>query len=134
MIEIPRACLLSDEIAEHADFFSFGTNDLTQMSMGLSRDDSVKFLDDYREKGIWEGEPFYSIDTKSVTKLVEIAIKNAKPVKPDLKIGVCGEHGGDPKSIEFFENNNFNYISCSPFRIPTAILAAAQAYLRKEKK
>ena len=134
MIEIPRACLLANEIAEYADFFSFGTNDLTQMSMGLSRDDSVKFLDDYREKGIWEGEPFYSIDTKSVTKLVEIAIKNAKPVKPDLKIGVCGEHGGDPKSIEFFENNNFNYISCSPFRIPTAILAAAQAYLRKEKK
>ena len=133
MIEIPRACLLADEIAEHADFFSFGTNDLTQMSMGLSRDDSVKFLDDYREKGIWEGEPFYSIDTKSVTKLVKIALDNAKPVKPDLKIGVCGEHGGDPKSIEFFENNNFDYISCSPFRIPTAILAAAQAYLRKEK-
>ena len=133
MIEIPRACLLADEIAEHADFFSFGTNDLTQMSMGLSRDDSVKFLDEYREKGIWEGEPFYSIDTKSVTKLVKIALDNAKPVKPDLKIGVCGEHGGDPKSIEFFENNNFDYISCSPFRIPTAILAAAQAYLRKEK-
>ena len=133
MIEIPRACVTADEIAEVADFFSFGTNDLTQMSMGLSRDDSVKFLDDYREKGIWEGEPFYSIDTKSVTKLVKIALDNAKPVKPDLKIGVCGEHGGDPKSIEFFENNNFDYISCSPFRIPTAILAAAQAYLRKEK-
>lgn len=130
MIEIPRACLLADEIAEYADFFSFGTNDLTQMSMGLSRDDSVKFLDDYREKGIWEGEPFYSIDTKAVTKLVEIGVRNGKSKKPNLKIGICGEHGGDPKSIEFFEKNNFDYISCSPFRVPTAILAAAQSYLK----
>ncbi|MCY7007347.1 pyruvate, phosphate dikinase [Fusobacterium simiae] len=133
MIEIPRACLLADEIAEYADFFSFGTNDLTQMSMGLSRDDSVKFLDDYREKGIWEGEPFYSIDTKAVTKLVEIGVKNGKAAKPNLKIGICGEHGGDPKSIEFFEKNNFDYISCSPFRVPTAILAAAQSYLKFKK-
>lgn len=133
MIEIPRACLLADEIAEYADFFSFGTNDLTQMSMGLSRDDSVKFLDDYREKGIWDGEPFYSIDTKAVTKLVEIGVKNGKSAKPNLKIGICGEHGGDPKSIEFFEKNNFDYISCSPFRVPTAILAAAQSYLKLKK-
>jgi len=95
MIEIPRACLLADEIAEYADFFSFGTNDLTQMSMGLSRDDSVKFLDDYREKGIWEGEPFYSIDRKAVSQLVELGVKNGKSAKPNLKIGVCGEHGGD---------------------------------------
>lgn len=133
MIEIPRACLLADEIAEYADFFSFGTNDLTQMSMGLSRDDSVKFLDAYREKGIWEGEPFYSIDTKAVTKLVKIGIKNGKAAKPNLQIGVCGEHGGDPKSIEFFEEQKFDYVSCSPFRVPTAILAAAQAYLKFKK-
>ena len=133
MIEIPRACLLADEIAEYADFFSFGTNDLTQMSMGLSRDDSVKFLDDYREKGIWEGEPFYSIDKKAVTKLVEIGVENGRRVKSNIKIGVCGEHGGDPKSIEFFEKNNFDYISCSPFRIPTAILAAAQSYLNRKE-
>ena len=133
MIEIPRACLLANEIAEYADFFSFGTNDLTQMSMGLSRDDSVKFLDDYREKGIWEGEPFYSIDTKAVTKLVEIGVKNGKSVKPNLQIGVCGEHGGDPKSIEFFEGQKFDYVSCSPFRVPTAILAAAQSYLKLKK-
>jgi len=133
MIEIPRACLLADEIAEYADFFSFGTNDLTQMSMGLSRDDSVKFLDVYREKGIWEGEPFYSIDTKAVTKLVKIGVKNGKTAKPNLQIGVCGEHGGDPKSIEFFEEQKFDYVSCSPFRVPTAILAAAQAYLKFKK-
>ena len=133
MIEIPRACLLADEIAEYADFFSFGTNDLTQMSMGLSRDDSVKFLDDYREKGIWEGEPFYSIDTKAVTKLVKIGVKNGKTAKPNLQIGVCGEHGGDPKSIEFFEEQKFDYVSCSPFRVPTAILAAAQSYLKLKK-
>ena len=133
MIEIPRACLLADEIAEYADFFSFGTNDLTQMSMGLSRDDSVKFLDVYREKGIWEGEPFYSIDTKAVTKLVKIGAKNGKTTKPNLQIGVCGEHGGDPKSIEFFEEQKFDYVSCSPFRVPTAILAAAQAYLKFKK-
>ena len=130
MIEIPRACLLADEIAEYADFFSFGTNDLTQMSMGLSRDDSVKFLDDYREKGIWEGEPFYSIDTKAVTKLVKIGVKNGRTAKPNLQIGVCGEHGGDPKSIEFFEGQKLDYVSCSPFRVPTAILAAAQSYLK----
>ena len=133
MIEIPRACLLADEIAEYADFFSFGTNDLTQMSMGLSRDDSVKFLDDYREKGIWEGEPFYSIDTKSVTKLVKIALDNAKPVKPDLKIGVCGEHGGDPKSVEFCHELGLQYVSCSPFRVPIARLAAAQAVLKESE-
>ena len=133
MIEIPRACLLADEIAEYADFFSFGTNDLTQMSMGLSRDDSVKFLDDYREKGIWEEEPFYSIDKKAVTKLVEIGVENGRRVKSNIKIGVCGEHGGDPKSIEFFEKNKFDYISCSPFRIPTAILAAAQSYLNRKE-
>ena len=133
MIEIPRACLLADEIAEYADFFSFGTNDLTQMSIGLSRDDSVKFLDDYREKGIWEGEPFYSIDKKAVTKLVEIGVENGRRVKSNIKIGVCGEHGGDPKSIEFFEKNKFDYISCSPFRIPTAILAAAQSYLNRKE-
>ena len=133
MIEIPRACLLADEIAEYADFFSFGTNDLTQMSMGLSRDDSVKFLDDYREKGIWEGEPFYSIDTKAVTKLVKIGVKNGRTAKPNLQIGVCGEHGGDPKSIEFFEEQKFDYVSCSPFKVPTAILAAAQSYLKLKK-
>lgn len=132
MIEIPRACLLADEIAEEADYFSFGTNDLTQMTMGLSRDDSVKFIDEYREKKIWEGEPFYSIDTKAVGKLVEMAVTDGRLVKKDISIGVCGEHGGDPKSIEFFEKNDFEYVSCSPFRIPVAILAAAQSFLKRK--
>lgn len=133
MIEIPRACLLAEEIAEVADFFSFGTNDLTQMSMGLSRDDSVKFLDQYREKGIWEGEPFYSIDQRSVGKLVELGTKLGRLGNKNLTIGICGEHGGDPKSIEFFEKQGFDYISCSPFRVPSAILAAAQSYLKNRK-
>lgn len=133
MIEIPRACLLAEEIAEVADFFSFGTNDLTQMTMGLSRDDSVKFLEQYREKGIWEGEPFYSIDQRSVGKLVELGTKLGRMGNKDLIIGICGEHGGDPKSIEFFEKQGFDYISCSPFRIPSAILAAAQSYLKNRK-
>ena len=133
MIEIPRACLLANEIAEVADFFSFGTNDLTQMSMGLSRDDSVKFLDQYREKGIWEGEPFYSIDQKAVGKLVEYGSKLGREANKDLIVGICGEHGGDPKSIEFFEKQGFDYISCSPFRVPSAILAAAQSYLKNRK-
>lgn len=133
MIEIPRACLLANEIAEVADFFSFGTNDLTQMSMGLSRDDSVKFLDQYREKGIWEGEPFYSIDQKAVGKLVEYGTRLGREANKNLTVGICGEHGGDPKSIEFFERQGFDYISCSPFRIPSAILAAAQSYLKYRK-
>lgn len=130
MIEIPRACLLADEIAEVAEYFSFGTNDLTQMTMGLSRDDAVKFIDEYREKKIWEGEPFYSIDTKAVGKLVEMAVQSGRAVKSNMSIGVCGEHGGDPKSIQFFEKNKFDYVSCSPFRIPVAILASAQAFLK----
>lgn len=133
MIEIPRACLLADDIAKEADFFSFGTNDLTQMSMGLSRDDSVKFLDQYREKGIWEGEPFYSIDQKAVGKLVEMGVQLGRAGNQNLTIGICGEHGGDPKSIEFFEKNGFDYISCSPFRVPAALLAAAQSYIKFRK-
>ena len=133
MVETPAVAFRAKYFAKECDFFSIGTNDLTQMSMGLSRDDSVKFLDAYREKGIWEGEPFYSIDTKAVTKLVELGVKNGKIAKPNLKIGVCGEHGGDPKSIEFFETQKFDYVSCSPFRVPTAILAAAQSYLKLKK-
>ena len=130
MIEIPRACLIADEIAKYADFFSFGTNDLTQMSMGLSRDDSVKFLEHYREKGIWDTEPFYSIDNKAVTRLVEIAVNLGRQQNKNLEIGICGEHGGDPDSIDFFEKVRLDYISCSPFRIPVAILSAAQSAIK----
>jgi len=131
MIEIPRATLIADQIAETAEFFSFGTNDLTQMTYGFSRDDAGKFITDYKEKGILPNDPFQSIDVEGVGKLVEMAVKLGRQAKPHLKIGVCGEHGGDPNSIYFFHKAGLDYVSCSPFRVPIARLAAAQAALGK---
>ena len=134
MMEIPRATLIADEIAERAEFFSFGTNDLTQMTYGFSRDDAGKFIGEYKEKGILPNDPFQSIDVGGVGKLVEMGVKLGRTTKPDLKIGVCGEHGGDPKSIHFFQRAGLNYVSCSPYRVPIARLAAAQAALVMKEK
>jgi pyruvate,orthophosphate dikinase len=131
MIELPRAALLADEIAKYADFFSFGTNDLTQTTYGISRDDSARFLDIYIEKNILEVDPFVSLDTSGVGKLIKIAKENAIKVNPDIKLGICGEHGGDPKSIAYCNFLNLNYVSCSPFRIPIARLAAAQSEINQ---
>jgi pyruvate,orthophosphate dikinase len=129
MIELPRACLTADSIAESADFFSFGTNDLTQTTFGLSRDDAGKFLPAYVEKNIIPKDPFVSIDPEGVGALVKIAAKKGRRVKPGLKLGICGEHGGDPASIQFCETVKLDYVSCSPYRVPVARLAAAQAAL-----
>lgn len=134
MIEIPRATLIADQIAEHADFFSFGTNDLTQMTYGYSRDDAGTFIPEYIDRGIMEDDPFTTIDQEGVGALVRLAVEKARSVKPDLKIGVCGEHGGDPKSVHFFESLDLTYVSCSPFRVPIARLAAAQALQAKKSK
>ena len=134
MIEIPRATLIADKIAESADFFSFGTNDLTQMTYGFSRDDAGKFIGEYREKDILPNDPFQSIDIEGVGYLVQHAVKLGRSVKPELKIGVCGEHGGDPKSVKFFYNAGLNYVSCSPYRVPIARLTAAQAVIEAEAK
>ncbi|MEF9919171.1 MAG: putative PEP-binding protein, partial [Eubacterium sp.] len=134
MMEIPRATLIADEIAETVEFFSFGTNDLTQMTYGFSRDDAGKFIGDYKEKGILPNDPFQSIDVHGVGKLVEMGVKLGRTTKPDLKIGVCGEHGGDPKSIYFFQKAGLNYVSCSPYRVPIARLAAAQAAIEAKNK
>ena len=131
MIEVPRGAVTADEIAKEADFFSFGTNDLTQMGFGLSRDDAGKFLLYYQEHGILDKDPFVSIDAGGVGQLVEIGVKKGRSVKPKLKIGVCGEHGGDPSSIHFFHQVGLDYVSCSPYRVPIARLAAAQAQLEK---
>jgi pyruvate,orthophosphate dikinase len=133
MMEIPRATLIADQIAETAEFFSFGTNDLTQMTYGFSRDDAGKFITDYKDKGILPNDPFQSIDVEGVGKLVEMGVTLGRKTKPDLKIGVCGEHGGDPKSIFFFHSVGLSYVSCSPFRVPIARLAAAQAALSNNK-
>nr|WP_312579108.1 pyruvate, phosphate dikinase [Sedimentibacter sp.] len=133
MIEIPRACVTSDEIAQYADFYSFGTNDLTQMTFGYSRDDAGKFISAYKEVGILEVDPFQSIDQVGVGKLVEMSVKLGKQVKPDMHMGVCGEHGGDPASIEFFHKTGLSYVSCSPFRVPVARLSAAQAAIKYPK-
>jgi len=130
MIEIPRAAIVADQIAETADFFSFGTNDLTQLTYGYSRDDINTFLPHYLEKGILERDPFQTIDVDGVGKLVQMGCKGGRSVNPKLKIGICGEHGGDPSSIEFCNTVGLNYVSCSPFRVPTARLAAAQATIR----
>ncbi|HIS61064.1 MAG TPA: pyruvate, phosphate dikinase, partial [Candidatus Scybalomonas excrementigallinarum] len=130
MIEIPRAALLANEIAEEADFFSFGTNDLTQMTFGFSRDDAGKFLDAYYKNKIYESDPFARLDQNGVGQLVQMAAQKGRLVKPDLKLGICGEHGGDPSSIEFCHRVGLNYVSCSPFRVPIARLAAAQAALK----
>jgi len=131
MIEVPRGALTADEIAREADFFSFGTNDLTQMGFGLSRDDAGKFLGYYQEHGILDKDPFVSLDAGGVGQLVEIGVKKGRAAKPGLKIGVCGEHGGDPASIHFFHGAGLDYVSCSPYRVPIARLAAAQAQLEK---
>lgn len=134
MIEIPRAALTADEIAKEAEFFSFGTNDLTQMTFGFSRDDAGKFLNSYYDKKIYEFDPFQRIDQTGVGKLVEMAVKLGKQQRPDIKLGICGEHGGDPSSIEFCHNVGLNYVSCSPFRVPVARLAAAQAQIKNPRK
>lgn len=131
MIEIPRACVTADDIAKEAEFFSFGTNDLTQMTFGFSRDDAGKFLDAYYQKKILESDPFARLDQAGVGKLVETAVKLGRQTRPDLKIGICGEHGGDPSSVEFCHKTGLNYVSCSPFRVPIARLAAAQAALKE---
>ena len=132
MIEIPRAALTADEIAEEAEFFSFGTNDLTQMTFGFSRDDTGKIIKEYREKGIFEDDPFQSIDQVGVGKLVKMAVELGKQTRPSIKLGICGEHGGDPKSIEFCNSVGLQYVSCSPFRVPIARLAAAQAAIKQK--
>ena len=132
MIEIPRACITADEVAEFADFFSFGTNDLTQMTFGYSRDDAGKFLEDYKEAGILEQDPFETIDQEGVGKLVQTAVELGRTTKDHLHLGVCGEHGGDPASVEFFHRVGLDYVSCSPFRVPVARLAAAQAALNEK--
>ena len=131
MIELPRAAIRAKDIAKHADFFSFGTNDLTQTTFGISRDDSGKFLNDYIENKIFEIDPFISID-KGVGELVELATEKGRKQNKKLKLGICGEHGGDPKSIRFCSRIGLNYVSCSPFRVPVARLAAAQAALLKD--
>ena len=127
MIEIPRAALTADAIAEEAEFFSFGTNDLTQMTFGFSRDDAGKFLDSYYKAKIYESDPFARLDQTGVGQLVEMAVKKGRQTRPDLKCGICGEHGGDPSSVEFCHKVGLNYVSCSPFRVPIARVAAAQA-------
>ena len=132
MIEIPRAALLADEIAKEAEFFSFGTNDLTQMTFGFSRDDAGKFLPAYYEKKIYEEDPFKTLDQTGVGKLIEMAAKLGRTTRPELHLGVCGETGGDPKSIEFYHNVGLDYVSCSPFRVPVARLAAAQAAINNK--
>jgi len=134
MIEIPRAALTADRIAETAEFFSFGTNDLTQMALGFSRDDAGSFLGEYLEKGIYETDPFQSLDQEGVGLLVQLGTEKGRKVRPDLKIGICGEHGGDPASVEFCHRVGMDYVSCSPYRVPIARLAAAQAVVRSKKK
>ena len=132
MIEIPRAALTADEIAREAEFFSFGTNDLTQMTFGFSRDDAGKFLDSYYKAKIYESDPFARLDQTGVGRLVEMAVKEGRATRPELKCGICGEHGGDPSSVEFCHKVGLNYVSCSPFRVPIARLAAAQAALHEK--
>ena len=127
MIELPRACLTADEIAEHAEFFSFGTNDLTQTTFGFSRDDIGSFLPDYLERKILPVDPFQSLDVNGVGKLVTMAVNYGREKNKNLKIGICGEHGGDPSSIHFCKENGLDYVSCSPFRVPIARLSAAQS-------
>ena len=133
MMEIPRACLTADEIAKEAEFFSFGTNDLSQMTFGFSRDDAGKFLPDYFEFKIFEQDPFASVDVKGVGKLMQMAVQMGREQRPNIKLGICGEQGGDPKSVEFCHNIGLTYVSCSPFRVPIARLAAAQAAIRQKR-
>jgi pyruvate,orthophosphate dikinase len=132
MIELPRACLIADQIAEEAEFFSFGTNDLTQTTYGISRDDINQFLPEYMKQGIFKQDPFASLDQDGVGQLVEMATLKGRKTRPNLKIGICGEHGGDPESVKFCHRVGLNYVSCSPFRVLTARLAAAQAALEEK--
>ena len=133
MIEIPRAALTADQIAKEAEFFCFGTNDLTQMTFGFSRDDAGKFLGAYYDHKIYENDPFAKLDQVGVGKLMEMATKMGKSVRPDMHCGICGEHGGDPSSVEFCHKIGLSYVSCSPFRVPIARLAAAQAAIKEGK-
>ncbi|MFN9633105.1 MAG: putative PEP-binding protein, partial [Erythrobacteraceae bacterium] len=131
MIELPRAALRAAEIAESAEFFSFGTNDLTQTTLGVSRDDAARFLSVYVDKGVFPRDPFVSLDIEGVGQLVELAAERGRATRPDIKLGICGEHGGDPASIAFCEKVGLDYVSASPYRVPIARLAAAQAALKK---
>jgi pyruvate,orthophosphate dikinase len=131
MIELPRAALVADEIAKEAEFFSFGTNDLTQTTMGLSRDDYTKFSKQYEDLKIFKADPFAVLDQDGVGKLVEHATKLGRKTRPELEVGICGEHGGEPSSVEFCYRVGMNYVSCSPYRVPIARLAAAQAAISK---
>lgn len=134
MIEVPRAALVADQIAEYAEFFSFGTNDLTQMTFGYSRDDAEgKFLFYYEEKGILEEDPFQVLDQEGVGLLMQMGVQKGRSTRSNLKCGICGEHGGEPKSVKFCHRIGLNYVSCSPFRVPIARLAAAQAVIEAEK-
>jgi pyruvate,orthophosphate dikinase len=130
MIELPRAALRAGEIAAHADFFSFGTNDLTQTTLGVSRDDAARFLTSYVEQGIYGRDPFVSLDVEGVGELIALGAERGRATKPDLKLGICGEHGGDPSSVAFCHQAGLDYVSASPYRVPIARLAAAQAALR----
>jgi pyruvate,orthophosphate dikinase len=132
MIEIPRGCLVADEIAKDAEFFSFGTNDLTQTCLGMSRDDSGPFLGPYQELEIIKKNPFATIDQSGVGELMRIAVEKGNSARPGIKLGICGEHGGDPDSVKFCHRLGLTYVSCSPFRVPVARLAAAQAALEEE--
>jgi pyruvate,orthophosphate dikinase len=133
MVELPRACLTADEIAPEADFLSFGTNDLTQTTYGFSRDDAGKFIPDYVEKKILEDDPFQKIDQKGVGKLMKWCVQEARQANPKVEVGICGEHGGEPSSVEFCHRIGLDYVSCSPYRVPIARLAAAQAVLKEKK-
>ncbi len=134
MVEVPRAALMAGELAKSAEFFSFGTNDLTQMTFGFSRDDSAKFLNDYYKRQIYEADPFARFDQDGVGQLIKIAHEKGNATRPGMKMGICGEHGGDPASIEFFQQAGLDYVSCSPFRVPIARLAGAQAALRHPRQ
>merc|ERR1719476_1128914 len=133
MIEVPRAALTANEIGAEAEFFSFGTNDLTQMGCGFSRDDSGPFLKEYVKLGIYDQDPFQVLDQEGVGQLVEMAVEKGRGTRPGLKCGICGEHGGEPSSVEFCHHAGLDYVSCSPFRVPVAILAAAQAAIEDER-
>ena len=134
MIEIPRASIVADKLAEVAEFFSFGTNDMTQMGFGFSRDDIGSFLPDYIKKGILPGDPFQSIDQEGIGELIKIGIDRGRKTRKNLEVGICGEHGGEPRSVEFCHFVNMDYVSCSPYRVPIAKLAAAQAVIKEKKQ